>query len=443
MVDETTRSPELVGDSEQDAPKKGMTRGQFIGGAVGGLVVGALAGAGAAYAIDQRTENDQTPQGKNYNVIDLNNAGTGFYDLDHPCGVTEPGDQRYGIFAMFNMVDGATAQDLQVLLATWTATADTLVKGELLGPVRPAKGSGVPKDTGDTADLYPASLSVTIGFGESLFDERFGIAEHKPELLKELTRCTGDRFDASTAGSDFGVQVCADDMQVMLHALRALARAAYGKATMDYTLQGFLPTRQSDEQTTPRDLFGFRDGTTNPVTDDELDKDIWVKESDQEWMVGGTYLVFRDSTVLIEPWDNMRISEQERLIGRRKDTSAPLSDPDGDEQTPCDFDAKDEDGNYLIDPNAHVAITADSRLGFKVLRRGQNYWNGLRENGTQNAGFVNLIYANDPNHIWELRDDMGKYDILNEYYYDIKSGTYAVPQSPKKGSYIGKEFFED
>ena len=36
---------------------------------------------------------------------------------------------------------------------------------------------------------------------------------------------------------------------------------------------------------------------------------------------------------------------------------------------------------------------------------------------------------------------MGKYDELNEYYYDIGSGVYAVPNSPKTGHYIGQEFF--
>ena len=49
---------------------------------------------------------------------------------------------------------------------------------------------------------------------------------------------------------------------------------------------------------------------------------------------------------------------------------------------------------------------------------------------------------NDPYRYWLLRDDMGRYDRLNEYYYDDFRGVYAVPHAPATGTYLGQEFFE-
>lgn len=89
-----------------------------------------------------------------------------------------------------------------------------------------------------------------------------------------------------------------------------------------------------------------------------------------------------------------------------------------------------------------MAVTSDQRLGLKIRRRDFNYWLGLNERGDQDCGFANMAYANEPYNYWKLRDDMGKYDRLNEYYYDDRSGLWAVPRAPKSGHYLGQEFFE-
>lgn len=440
--------PELVGESEEkerrekkaSKAKKRYSRRALITG-IGAAAVGGLAiGVGGALGYDYLTEHDDRPGSKNYNVVDLNPSAE-FYDLKHPMGIKDPLMQRYVTFAKFDMAKGTIQQDLQVLLARWTAAASLLMAGKPLGEVRPdySVRDATPGDTGELYDMYTANLSITFGLGPSLFDERFGIAAHKPDKLVELPRITGDRIKDSV-GSDFGIQICADDPQVVFHALRGLARMARPKANLTYVHNGFLPNRQSAKQTIPRDLFGFRDGTTNPTEDNEFDKYIWVNESDQPWVVGGSYMVYRRTIIDIESWDADRISDQEHLIGRRKDTNAPLTGTD--EYDLPDLDAVDENGNHIIPDGCHVRITSDQRLGFKVLRRAYNFWNGLNDHGKQDAGFVNIVYVNDPEHFYHLRDDMGRYDQLNEYYYDDQSGLYVVAQAPQTGHYIGQEFFD-
>jgi len=302
----------------------------------------------------------------------------------------------------------------------------------------------VPKDMGETADLDPCSLTITTGFGPSLFDSRFGLEGFKPEheYFKEWDRITNERLIDMKTGSDLAMQICADDRQVIFHAVHSLARIARGKAKITFMQEGFLPARQSSDQPTPRDLFGFRDGTTNPTEDQEFEDFIWVKDTKQEWLKNGSFMCYGRTIADVETWESDRISDQEQLIGRRKDTGAPLSNPDGDEFDIPDLTARGADGNLLIDPNSHVAITSDQRLGFKVLRRGYNYWSGLNDHGDQNAGFLNCTYVNDPYRYWLLRDDMGRYDRLNEYYYDDYRGVYAVPHAPATGTYLGQEFFE-
>ena len=451
-----------MGEAENTVTRRQVLTGVGMA-AAGAALAGALSGCDMERK-DNRTEaeiateeaqknpsyNEFVPEGFNAsNTVDLTVVAD-FYDLDHPCGVRDPAQQRYCSYATFNMKDGTTRENLQWVLAEWSRIASILQTGKPLGKVRPMLGEGqqakadnqVPKDTGEAYDLYPASLTFTFGFGPTLFDDRFGIADFKPAMLEEFGRITDDRFDPSEAGSDLCVQVCADDPQVVFHGLRALVKATRRYTRIGFVQNGFMPLRKEGDQTTPRDLFGFRDGTTNPTEDDEFDEDVWVSGSDQEWMNGSTYMIYRKTYTQMEAWDNMRITEQERLIGRRKDSGAPLSNPDGDEFTIPDFDAVDEDGNLLINPNGHIAITSDIRLGFKIFRRAYNYWDGLNEMGYQDIGFLNIAYTNDPKgKFFKLRDDMGKYDELNEYYYDIGSGVYAVPNSPKTGHYIGQEFF--
>ena len=113
---------------------------------------------------------------------------------------------------------------------------------------------------------------------------------------------------------------------------------------MRWSQLGFGRTSStSDAQTTPRNLFGFKDGTSNVKAehDELLDEFVWVGTGDDDradWLVGGSYLVARRISMHIETWDRTSLQEQEAVIGRDKRAGAPLSG--GDEFTSPDFDTR-------------------------------------------------------------------------------------------------------
>ncbi len=79
----------------------------------------------------------------------------------------------------------------------------------------------------------------------------------------------GDNLDPARSGGDLCVQACAHDPQVAVHAIRNLARLAFGTAAVRWSQLGFGRTSStSTTQQTPRNLFGFKDGTANVKAED-------------------------------------------------------------------------------------------------------------------------------------------------------------------------------
>ena len=124
------------------------------------------------------------------------------------------------------------------------------------------------------------------------------------------------------------IQACANDPQVAVHAVRNLVRIGFGTTAVRWAQLGFGRTSStSTQQATPRNLFGFKDGTNNLKAEepDLLDEHVWVQSGDgPDWMTGGTYLVARRIRMHIETWDRSSLTEQEAIVGRTKGTGAPL-----------------------------------------------------------------------------------------------------------------------
>ena len=141
-----------------------------------------------------------------------------------------------------------------------------------------------PDDTGEAIGLPAAGLTITFGFGPSLFrdqgKDRFGLAARQPAALRRLPHFPADNLDPARSDGDLCVQACADDPQVAVHAVRNLARIAFGRAALRWSQLGFGRTSTtSTSQTTPRNLFGFKDGSHNIKAEqpDDLDTHVWVK----------------------------------------------------------------------------------------------------------------------------------------------------------------------
>ena len=95
-------------------------------------------------------------------------------------------------FVSFN-VTAAGRGELIDLLKTLTARARFLTEGGVPadpGPVAP------PSDSGTLGPDVPADgLTFTVGFGSTLFDDRFGIAGRKPKHLTEMTSFPNDNLN--------------------------------------------------------------------------------------------------------------------------------------------------------------------------------------------------------------------------------------------------------
>jgi deferrochelatase/peroxidase EfeB len=256
-----------------------------------------------------------------------------------------------------------------------------------------------PDDTGEAIGLPPAGLTITFGFGPTLFrkagEDRFGLGDLRPAALQRVPHFPADKLDPLKSDGDLCIQACADDPQVAVHAVRNLARIAFGRAAIRWSQLGFGRTSStSTGQDTARNLMGFKDGTMNLKAEEPaaIDEHVWVPagaDGKGQWLAGGSYLVVRRINMTIEIWDRQPLSEQERVIGRTKAEGAPMSG--GSEFSQPDFDIKGSDSEPLVATDAHVRMVhPDHNGGAKLLRRGYNFVDGSDGLGRLDAGLFFL-----------------------------------------------------
>ena len=164
---------------------------------------------------------------------------------DHQAGVSTP-LQDHTHFAAFDMQEGATRRDLTNLLRDWSDAAACMTQGlpTSVSPDAPRTDPDAPRDdTGEALGLPASGLTITVGLGPRLFQgdgvDRFDIAAARPPELDRLPSFAGDALQADCSDGDLGVQVCADDPQVAVHAVRNLSRIAFGRAAIRWSQMGF------------------------------------------------------------------------------------------------------------------------------------------------------------------------------------------------------------
>jgi deferrochelatase/peroxidase EfeB len=370
---------------------------------------------------------------------------------DHQAGiVTEAQDRMH--FCTFDVTSDSKA-DVVKMLRTWTTMAERMTQGQETAPdgATGLNPHAPPLDTGEALDLAASRLTLTIGFGPSFFAkagvDRFGVAARRPELLVDLPKFRNETMDPSKCGGDICIQACADDPQVAVHAVRNLARAAFGTAAVRYSQLGFGRTSSTTRgQSTPRNLFGFKDGTANLKAEDTgaLDAHVWVGEADgPDWMTGGTYLITRRIRMRIETWDRTTLREQERVIGRSKRTGAPNGY--ADEFDALDFDSRGADGEPFIDTSAHVRLASSEHLGgIEILRRGYNFTDGSDGVGHLDAGLFFIAFVRNPRtQFIPMQSELANKDALNEYITHTGTGIFACPPGLRgAGDYWGAALLE-
>ncbi len=416
-------------DSPQD--RSGFSRRKLIGAAgVGAAVAGA---AGAGVLAGRASAAARKPHGELQSAVPFRG--------EHQAGiVTEAQDRMH--FATFD-VTTESKDDVVALMREWTHMAERMTAGEEavkngavgLNPYAP------PADTGEALGLPASQLTLTIGFGPSFFvkdgRERFGLGGQRPGLLADLPKFPNETMDPARSGGDICIQACANDPQVAVHAVRNLARVAFGTAAVKYSQLGFGRTSSTTrDQATPRNLFGFKDGTNNIKADetDNLDKQVWVASGDgPDWLTGGTYMITRRIRMLIESWDRTTLLEQERVIGRQKGSGAPNGLADEFEE--LDFDLVNDKDVPLIDVDAHVRLASAQHLGgIEILRRGYNFTDGTDGFGHLDAGLFFIAFVRNPEtQFIPMQAELSRRDALNEYITHTGSAIFAIPPGLRDG----------
>jgi deferrochelatase/peroxidase EfeB len=362
---------------------------------------------------------------------------------EHQAGIATPAQDRMH-FVAFD-VTTRKRDELVALLKEWTAAAERMTAG-LEAREHGAVGGAAeapPADTGEALDLPASALTLTIGFGPSLFDDRFGLADRRPAGLVDLPAFPGDDLDPKRSGGDICVQACANDPQVAVHAIRNLARIGFGKVAVRWSQLGFGRTSSTSRaQATPRNLFGFKDGTNNLKAEDAgaLAEHVWVREG-PAWMLGGTYLVARRIRMHIEIWDRTSLTEQEGIIGRKKGTGAALGQLDEFDQV--DLHVRGAGGDPLVADDAHIRLASAEFLGGTgILRRGYNFTDGSDGLGHLDAGLFFICFNRDTRKQFvPMQQALSAHDKMMEYIEHTGSGHFACPPGVREGSFWGEGLF--
>lgn len=399
-------------------------------GLLGGAVSGAALGAGAGLALARSAEADPTP------AADAAAEDRRYpFEGEHQAGILTP-VQRYACYVACD-VTATDRAGLERLLRTVTAHARSLTAG---GPVADHGLVETAADNGILGEDVPtAGLTITVSVGAGLFDDRFGLASRRPARLRTMPAFADDDLQAAWCGGDVLLQVCADEPDVVVHAVRDLLRATRGDLQVRWRRDGFTsPPRPSG---TPRNLLGFKDGTANPdVTDAALmDHLVWTHAGDGEpaWVEGGSYHVVRLIRMLVEFWDRVSVREQNAIFGRDKATGAPLTGTD-EFDTP-DFTGTTGGGAIRLDAHIRLAARSGTAPAQRILRRGFNYDAGIDPAGDLDMGLIFTCFNADLERQFTAIQERLAGEALSDYVSPFGGGYFfALPGVRGSDDWLGR-----
>ncbi len=298
-------------------------------------------------------------------------------------------------------------------------------------------------------DLHASKLTLTIGFGPSLFDangkDRFGIADRKPRRSPTCPSSPETRSirPAPAATSRSRPAPTTRRWRCTRCATWPASASVWWRCVVAARIRAHV--LDVDDPATPRNLFGFKDGTRNIKAEDPaaLSEFVWVDpQDDQAWMAGGSYLVARRIRMLIEPWDRTTLHEQERVFGRTKGNRRTAV-PQGRVRRSA-AGRQGRRGKLVIDKDAHVRLASAEELnGIQILRRGYNFTDGTDGFGHLDAGLFFIAYCRDPQKQFvPMQQNLARNDALNEYIKHVGSAVFAVPPGVGDGDYWGSTLFE-
>ena len=346
-------------------------------------------------------------------------------------GITTP-IQRQVYFAVLDLA----TEDLDTIrgiFKSWTTYIARMMQGELVEAYK-SNTMLPPTDTGEAVGMGTERLTITVGVSPS-FLEKLNLTGKKLPELEDLPKFARDQLQEAFTGGDICIQACAEDAQVAFHAVRNLLRKGREHLTLKWSQTGYAAI--TSQGSTPRNLFGFKDGTANVTSQDDFDRVIWCDQDN--WMKNGTYLIVRRVQMHLETWDRTSLKEQENTFGRHRDSGAPLGAVD--EFDPVDLELKDDKGNLVIPEDCHVRLAKE--VGEEIYRRAFSYANGIDpRTGQFDAGLLFISFQKDPQQFIKVQKNLGTKDKLNEYITHVGSGLFAILPGVEEGGYLGQSRFE-
>jgi deferrochelatase/peroxidase EfeB len=400
--------------------------GAALGAGAAASQIPGLGSAGSARAADPGAQTDAL-------------AETIPFEGAHQAGILTP-RPRQAILVSFDAIAPSRAE-LADGLRTLSERARALTAGypALLG----SPGEGPTPDSGVLGPrVVPDGLTVTIGFGASLFDGRYGLGSRKPRKLKPMTTFPDDDLNPAECHGDVIVQLCAHTEETLLNAVRDVSRATRGVLGPRWKIEGYQPD-PARESGAGRNLLGFKDGTANPDVEDAqlIDQLVWAAAGEPAWARGGTYQVVRIIRNRVEFWDRVSRAEQELMIGRDKAAGAPLGRRGEDEDPDYSSDPKGE----RIPLDAHIRLarprtpqTEESR----ILRRGYNYSRGIDEADQLDMGLIFVAFQRDLERQFEAVQERLGGEPLVDYVVPTGGGYFFLPPGARDSQdWVGSALF--
>ncbi|WP_454920289.1 iron uptake transporter deferrochelatase/peroxidase subunit [Abiotrophia defectiva] len=346
-------------------------------------------------------------------------------------GITTP-IQRQVYFAVLDLAT-EDLETIRSIFKSWTTYIARMMQGELVEAYK-SNTMLPPTDTGEAVGMGTERLTITVGVSPS-FLEKLNLTSKKLPELEDLPKFARDQLQEAFTGGDICIQACAEDAQVAFHAVRNLLRKGREHLTLKWSQTGYAAI--TSQGSTPRNLFGFKDGTANVTSQDDFDRVIWCDQDN--WMKNGTYLIVRRVQMHLETWDRTSLKEQENTFGRHRDSGAPLGSVD--EFDPVDLELKDDKGNLVIPEDCHVRLAKE--VGEEIYRRAFSYANGIDpRTGQFDAGLLFISFQKDPQQFIKVQKNLGTKDKLNEYISHVGSGLFAILPGVEEGGYLGQSLFE-
>jgi deferrochelatase/peroxidase EfeB len=364
----------------------------------------------------------------------------------HQAGILTP-RPRAGMVASFYVLATDRA-DLTRLFKTLTARIAFLTQGGLVPEIDP---KFPPPDSGLLGPVIkPDALTITLSVGATLFDERFGLTAAKPVQLNKMQRHPNDALNAELCHGDLSIQFCANTPDTIIHALRDIIKHTPDLLVLHWKQEGNVPPEPVVPGQKPgnaRNFLGFHDGSANPSPEDTtlMNNLVWVQPGHGEpaWATGGSYQAVRLIRNFVERWDRTPLQEQEAIMGRKRNTGAPLDGGTTEHDVP-DY-SKDPDGK-LTPLDSHIRLanprTAATEQNL-ILRRPFNYSNGVTRSGQLDMGLLFICYQSDLQKGFITVQKRLDGEPLEEYIKPVGGGFfYTLPGIVSTQDWFGRTLME-